>query len=403
VYAQRALTWQEVRDRFVASNPTLSAAQLNVDEARAQEVTAYLRPNPELTFAQDGTQLTPYQGVWRPFGGTQLTTNFSYLHERGNKRELRLESSQKNTLITDSQRADQERNLLFNLRNAFVQALQAKAVLGVARESLEYYDKLLAVNRDRFQAGDIAQVDLDRLELQRQQFESDVQSAETNVRTAKIQLLALMNDRTPVAQFDVTGPFDFQEPLVTLDDLHDQALAVRPDLRAAAQSLDKAKTDYRLAIANGTTDPTFAGWYSRNPSFNNPYDFNTLGLSVNFPLRIFDKNQGEKARTRIDIRRNDRLETAARAQVLSDVDSAFVTLNSNLSLLRPYKTKYLELAARVRETISFSYAHGGASLLDFLSAQNEYRTVQLSYLNLVAAFLNAANQLNLAVGREVIP
>jgi len=403
VFAQPALTWQDVRDRFVAANPTLSAAQLGVDEARAQEITAHLRPNPDFTFSQDGTQLAPYQGVWRPFAGTQLTSNFSYLHERGNKRDLRLESAQKNTLITDSQRADQERNLLFNLRTAFVQALQAKAVLDVARESLEYYDKLLAVNRDRFQAGDIAQVDLDRLDLQRQQFESDVQSADTNVRTAKIQLLALMNDRTPVAQFDIAGAFDFGEPLVSLDDLHDQALAVRPDLRAATQSVDKAKTDYRLAVANGTADPTFAGWYSRNPSFNNPFDYNTLGASINFPLRIFDRNQGEKARTQIDIRRNQRLEEAARTQVFSDVDSAFATLNSNLSLLRPYKTKYLALAARVRETISFSYSHGGASLLDFLNAQNDYRSVHLSYLNLVGAFLNAANQLNLAVGREVIP
>jgi outer membrane protein, heavy metal efflux system len=386
----------------MAVNPTLAAAQLSVDEARAQEITAYLRPNPDFTFSQDGTQLAPYQGVWKPFSGTTFTFNLSYLHERERKRELRLLSAQKGTAVAESQLADQERNLLFNLRAAFVQTLQAKAVLEVARESLAYYDKTLAVNRDRYKAGDIAQVDLDRLELQRQQFESDVVTADTNVRTAKIQLLALLNERTPVAQFDVAGPFDYREPLVSLDELHEDALAARPDLRAAIQSTDKAKTDYRLAVSNGSTDPTFSAWYSRNPSFNNPYDFNTLGASVSIPLRLFDRNQGEKARTQIDIGRNQRLEDAARAQVFSDVDSAFVALNNNLTLLRPYKTKYLALAARVRETISYSYQHGGASLLDFLSAQNDYRAVQLSYVNLVGSYLSAAAQLNQAVGREVI-
>jgi cobalt-zinc-cadmium efflux system outer membrane protein len=180
------------------------------------------------------------------------------------------------------------------------------------------------------------------------------------------------------------------------------ALAARPDLLAAAQTVDKARSDYRLAVANGSTDPTFSTWYSRNSSFNNPNAINTLGASVSVPLRIFDRNQGEKARTQLDITRTQRLRDANEAQVLSDVDSAYATLYSNLALLRRYKANYLDQAARVRDTISFSYQRGGASLLDFLNAQSDYRTVQLSYLNMIGSFLTAANQLNLAVGREVI-
>jgi cobalt-zinc-cadmium efflux system outer membrane protein len=255
----------------------------------------------------------------------------------------------------------------------------------------------LEVSRARFQAGDIAQVDLDRLELQRVQYETDVQTAEVNLRTAKIQLLMLLNDRTPVEQFDVTGTFDFKEQIVLLDELRKIALEARPDLKAAIQSVDKARTDYRLAVANGSTDPTFGMDFARNPPI--PV---YLGFSVNIPLRIFDRNQGEKARTQLDIRRNERLQAANEAQVFSDVDSAYATMNSNLTLLRPYQAKYLQQAVRVRETVSFSYQHGGASLLDFLNAQSDYRSVQLNYLNLVGAYLTAANQLNLAVGREVI-
>jgi len=394
--AQRALTWQEVRDRFEASNPTMRAARIGIDESRAQEITANLRPNPDLTFGLD--QLDPFTlNPYQPFAETLPLVSASYLHEREHKRELRLESARKGTAVTISQTADQERNLLFTLRGAFVQALQAKAVLALARENLTYYDHVLAVSNDRFKAGDIARVDLDRLELQRVQYESDVQTGDVNVRTAKIQLLALLNDRTPVEQFDVAGAFEFGEPVVNLEELRKAARAERPDLQAAEQAVDKAKTDYRLAVANGSTDPTFGVDFGRNPPI--PV---YMGVSVNIPLRIFDRNQGEKARTQLEITRNERLREAAETQVFSDVDSAWATLNSSLVLLRSYKARYLQQAASVRDTISFAYQHGGASLLDFLNAQNDSRAVQVAYLNLVGAYLNAANQLNLAVGREVI-
>ena len=395
-FAQQALTWPEVRAKFEAANPTLRAGQIGIDESKAQEVSAYLRPNPDMTIGLD--QLDPFStNPYRPLGSAFPYVSANYLHERAHKRELRLESAQKGTTVATSQLADQERNLLFSLRGAFVAALQAKAVLAVARESLAYYDRLLAVSSNRFQAGDIARVDLDRLELQRVQFESDVQTAETSVRTSKINLLMLLNDRTPVEQFDITGPFDFAEPLTTLEELRQAALAARPDLLAAVQSVDKALTDHRLAVANGSTDPTFGVDFARNP----PIPL-YVGFSVNIPLRIFDRNQGEKARTELDIQRNQRLREAAEAQVYSDVDSAWTTLNGNLALLRPYKAKYLAQAARVRETISVAYQRGGASLLDFLSAQNDYRALQVTYLNLVGSYLTAAAQLNLAVGREVI-
>jgi outer membrane protein, heavy metal efflux system len=145
-----------------------------------------------------------------------------------------------------------------------------------------------------------------------------------------------------------------------------------------------------------------SAWYTHNSSNNNPFGINTAGLSVSFPLRIFDRNQGEKLRTKLDIDRNDKLAQAARAQVFSDVDSSYATVESTVTLLQPYKDKYLEMASRVRDTIAFSYEHGAASLLDFLNAQADYRSVQVNYLNLVASYLDAANLLNQAVGREVI-
>ena len=400
--AQEPWTWEQVRARFEQQNPTLKADQLNIDEARADEITAYLRPNPDFTLSADGTQVAPANGVWQPLAGTFETPAISYLHERRHKRELRLESAQKGTRIAESNHADVERTLLFALRNAFVSTLEAKAVLALAKDNLAYYDQFLQVSNERFKAGDIAQVDFDRLELQRVQYESDLQTAIVNLRTAKIQLLTLLNDRTPVERFDVAGPFDFRDQLMTQEEFRKIAVETRPDLKAAAEAVDKAGTDHRLAVANGSTDPTLAGWYTHNGSFNNPAALNTIGVSVSVPLRIFDRNQGEKLRTQLEMQRTERLRDAAEAQVFSDVDSAYATLTSNLTLLRPYKARYLEQAVRVRDTVSFAYQHGGASLLDFLNAQNDYRSVQLNYLNLVGSYLTAGAQLNLAVGREVI-
>jgi outer membrane protein, heavy metal efflux system len=403
VPAPAPLTWKQVRQRFEQNNPTLLASKLSIDESKAQEITAGLRPNPQFTFTADGLQLTPYAGHWQPLAGVTKSPGVSQLIERQHKRALRLESAQKGTGIATSGQADLERNLLFSLRGAFVQTLQAKAVLRLANDNLTYFDHVLDVSRERYKAGDIAQVDLDRLELQRVQYESDVQTAEVNLRTAKIQLLMLLNDRTPVEQFDVAGPYDFPEEIGPLDEFRKVALDTRPDLKAAMQSVEKAKTDHRLAWANGSTDPVVATWYTRNPSFNNPFDFNTLGASVSIPLRIFDRNQGEKLRTQLDIGRSQKLLDANRALVFSDVDSAYATLNSNLTLLRPYKARYLQQAVRVRDTITFSYQRGGASLLDFLNALNDYRSVERSYLTLIGSYLTAASQLNLAVGREVVP
>ena len=399
---QQSFTWQEIRDRFEGTNPTLLADKVNIDESKAQEITAFLRPNPTLALSADGTQIAPEKSVWRPFAGTFESPSFSYLQERQHKRELRLESAKKGTLIAESSHTDLERTLLFNLRSAFVATLQAKAVLQLAKDNLAYYDHVLQISTDRFNAGDIAQIDLDRLELQRVQYESDVQTSEVNLRTAKIQLLTLLNDRTPIEKFDVAGPFDFNDQLMPQEEFRKIALDTRPDLKAAVEAVDKAQTDHKLAVANGSTDPTWSAWYTHNSSNNNPFGINTLGVSVTIPLRIFDRNQGEKLRTQLDVTRNEKLRDAAEAGVLSDVDSGYATLESNVILLKPYKAKYLQQATRVRDTIFFSYQRGGASLLDFLNAQSDYRTVQLSYVNLLGSYLTAAAQLNMAVGREVI-
>src|ERR1700733_7646145 len=233
-------TWQQIKDKFESVNPTLISARSNIDQDRMAEITAYLRPNPSFSLSGDGLQITPNQGIYRPLSGIVFTPGISYLHERQHKRELRLETAKDTTAVAESTYADQARGLLYNLRNAFVQVLQAKAFLGNATDNLTYWDRELVINRNRFDAGDLDKLDLSKLELQRIQFETDYQTATLNLRTSKIQIQQLVLDRTPIEQFDVEGPYGFAESLAPLEEFHSMALESRPDLKVAIQNVELA-------------------------------------------------------------------------------------------------------------------------------------------------------------------
>lgn len=409
-------SWDELKAELLAKNPSILADDLNVQEAHAQEITAHLRPNPTANLLGDqlypfGKHYNPNSNIsnsvignsvggsnrYSPLANALSTGSVSYLHERDGKRELRTESAQQYTEIQRLGHENLIRTLVFTLRSQYVATLQAKAVLALTLEELDYYDHLIAISRLRFEKGDIAQIDLDRIELMRVQYESDLETATVNLRQAKIMLLQLLNDKTPVDTFDLKGDFDFNDTLQPVEHFQQIAIQARPDLRAAYETVTQAYTNHRLAIANGSTDPTVSVDGGANPPLG-PY----IGVGVNFPLRIFDRNQGEKLRTRLDIERNLRQQDVANAQVFSDVDSAYAQLASTINLLKPYRGKYIDQATRVRDTVTYAYQRGGASLLDLLSAQNDFRTVELAYLQLIGTYLTAASQLNEAVGREVI-
>ena len=404
LYGQTTLlNWEQIKTRFLAQNPSVVAARINVEESKANEITAGLRPNPQLSFTSDGFQLTPHAGVWRPLAGVQFTSGISQLIERQNKRPLRVDSARLTTSGSGSDQQDLQRTLLFTARTAFVSTLQAKALVEITQANLQSYDNVISANRTRFRAGDISELDFQRVELQRVQFESDAANARVNLRTAKIQLLALLNERTPVDDLDLEGEFEYKESIILLPELRQAAVANRPDLRSAQTLIEKARADNRLAIANGSADPQVGGWYSRNPSFNNPFDYNTIGANVTLPIRIFDKNQGEKARTALEITRTQRLRDAVVSGIYRDVDSAYAALESVRTLVRPYRDKYLQESSDIRDKISFSYKQGNATLLEFLDAQKSYRDIQVAYIGLVGSYWSALAQLSLAVGQEVNP
>lgn len=393
--AQNPLSWDEVRAQFLKNNPSLAAGATNIEESRADEITANLRPNPSLSLTIDQWDFfstNPY----RPFAASQSIISYSQEIERRHKRQLRVQSARLATAISGTDQLDLQRQLMFNLRDAFIRALQGKSILELAQANIKYYDQVIDVNRRRFEAGDLARSDFDRIMLQRAQFESDLANALVNMRTAKIQLLTLMNDKRPVDSFDVTGPYDFTDKILLPEELHQTALDSRGDVRSATTAITKAEVDHRLAWANGSTDPFVGADYTRvGPS-------NTVGIDLSIPLRIFDRNQGEKLRTLLEMKRTQQLRQNVVNGAFQDIDTAYATVDSVRTLLRPYRNTYLPTAARVRESVSYSYSRGGSTLLDFLDAQKAYRDAELAYRNLIASYLSAVNQLNMAVGQEVM-
>ena len=389
-----SMGWEELRDRFKKNNPNLVAAEVSIREFKAIETTAGLRPNPVLSLTTDQFAFF-HTNPYRPGAADQLLPSISYLVERRNKRQLRVQSAQLQTEVSKTDLMDLERQLMFSLRDTYIRVLQNKAILELALENVAAYDKVIEVNRERMRAGDIAKIDLTRVELGKVQFESDVTNAKVALRTAKIWMLSLLNEPIPVDQFDVNGLFADAVLIPSLDELRVKALASRPDLRSAANAIEKAKNDNKLAWANGSADPIVMGDYTRvGPS-------NTVGVGVSVPLRIFDKNQGEKERTKLEIERLEKLKRAIEVIATRDVDSAYTAVESVRSLLTPYKERYLAQSAEVRDTMSFSYSKGGASLLELLDAQKSYRDTQVTYRNLIASFLAAVNQLSLAAGADL--
>ena len=325
-----ALTLQQVVERARANNPTLLAAAANLRAVRAQETQAAVRANPYLGLSGSNVSL-PAEGASNPYA---YAVQVSRLFERGHKREFRIDNARATTTQTAAQLDDSARQTVLAVRTAFTKMLIAKASLELSRAQLADFRHEVDINHDRYTAGDISQLDFERLDLQLGSFESDAANAEIALLQASDQLQTLIGVDTPSATFDITG--DILPPLVaeqnglpSRDDLIRRALATRPDLQAATAAVLAAEATSRLAIANGTADPTLEGEYDRSGTYN------SAGFNLNIPIRLFDRNQGNKETARLETDFARISVTATRNQVVSDVDQAWVGYTPRQDPLRP--------------------------------------------------------------------
>jgi outer membrane protein, heavy metal efflux system len=386
------LSMQQAVDIARSQNPNLLGAEAHVTATQQSEITAGLRQNPNFNLV--GSDISNGASSASPYS---YSAQVSRLFERGQKRRWRLDIAHSTTDVTRSQYADQERQVVLAVRTAFTQMLGAKGAFALATENVNDYRKTVDLSRERLRVGDISATDFKRLDLQLAQFESDYDNAHTNLVQASLQLQTLLGYDHPRPGFDITGSLDPPAITATLTDTEQKALQARPDYLAAQQSVRLADANVKLAYADGTTDPTLEGEYDRAGIQN------SAGFQIGVPLRIFDRNQGEKARTKYEAQSSRFAETAARNQVVSDVDQAWAGYEDALSLARRYNGHYLQEAHEVRDNLEYSYRHGGTTLLDYLSALQDYRQVNLDALNANMQVWLSLHQISFAAATEIVP
>jgi outer membrane protein, heavy metal efflux system len=387
------VTMQQAVEQTLAHNPVLLASQQNLLSMKGQEVEAGLRANPNFGLVGTDVSLSATNPA-APYG---YAAQVSRLFERGQKRRWRLDSARATTAQTEAQYRDQIRQTTLLAKQSFTNLVLAKATLKLAQDNLSGYRHVLQINHDRYDAGDIGKLDYERLDLQLAQFESDESSAEMNLVQASDQLQTLMGIVQPTRSFDVVGDIVPPPVATTLPDLEQKALAARPDYQAAQAAVRIADANVKLAYANGTTDPTLEGEYDRAGTYN------SAGFSVNIPLRIFDRNQGNKDTTKYLAQANRFSQVAAQNQVYSDVDQAWIGYTTSKVLSDRYNGHYLAEAKDVLSIAQFAYERGGIALLDYLSALQDDRTTSLNALNSYAQTWLAIHQLSFASATDVVP
>jgi cobalt-zinc-cadmium efflux system outer membrane protein len=393
------ISLEQAIDLALAHNHALKASRTLILQNQAQEITANLRPNPTLGL---DTQFIPFFSP-QYFSGDnidqtqQFDIGLSYLFERGKKRQHRLQAARDQTAVTRAQVADAERTLAFNVGQQFVSVLLAESTLRFALEDLKGFQQTVDISQAQLKAGYIGEGDYLKIKIQLLQFQTDVSSA----RLAKVQALVGLRqffgyDAVP-ADFDVIGDLAYQPLAMKLDDLQARALRERPDFRAAELGITAAQSQILLAKANSKVDVT--GTYD----FSHVSGETTGSIFASFDLPIFNRNQGEIARTNYALTQAKEQEQAASDTVLSDVANAYEAVKSNDEVVQLYTSGYLQQAQDSRDISEYAYKRGAASLLDFLDAERSYRSTQLAYRQALASYMTALEQLKEALGTRNLP
>jgi len=393
------ITLDEAIQLALRHNQNLLATRTTVQQNQAQEVTANLHPNPTLFADWENLPFFNPANFSESYlhDLTEVDVGLSYLFERGNKRQHRLEAAKDATAVTRSQVADNERTLGFQVASLFINVQLAESTLEIAQENLKSFQASVDLSETRYKSGAASENDYLKIQLQLLQFQTDVQQAQLARVQALSDLRQLAGYESVAPGYDVIGAFEYQPLPITLTALELKAVELRPDLRAAQLSVTSANSQHALAKANAKQDFTLSATYSHVNGLS------ASNIAVSVPLPIFDRNQGEIARTHFAISQAQHQQQAARGQVMTDVKDAYEGLQTNDRVLQRYRSGYLEVARKNRDISEYAYRRGAASLLDFLDAERSYRATQLAYRQTLAAYLTALEQVRQAVGTRSLP
>jgi outer membrane protein, heavy metal efflux system len=392
------VTLDQVIAMALQHNHSLQAARTTILQNQAQEITANLRPNPVLL---GDAQFLPFQpgdltGEYLD-SSAQFDVGVSYLFERGMKRQHRLQAAKDQTAVTTAQVADNERTLTFNVASQFIAAVLAQANLDFAETGLTSFQRTVEISEASHTAGAMSDGDLLKIKLQLLQFQTDVSAA----RLARVQALAslrqLVGYESVPENYQVVGDLQYQPITQGEDDLKAMAIRQRPDLRAAQLGVTAAQSQLSLAQANGKKDVTAQVNYTHVAAQS------TASLFASIQLPIFDRNQGEIARTRYAITQSQELSSEQSSLVLTDVANSYEALRTDDQVVQIYQSGYLKQAQDSLDISRYAYQRGAGTLLDFLDAERSYRAIEFAYRQALASYMVALEQLRQSVATRSLP
>jgi len=414
----QVLTLQSATDALFAKNLTVLAARYNVDLFRAQRIAAGLKPSPTLVLS--ASQIAVPRVVNHPeylsdtanaAANTTYTADAEKLIERGGKRELRIGQAELQTQMAEAQLTDALRQQTFALQQAFLSALLARENLRVVRQNLDDFGRTEQLLVAQVNQGYSAGVDLRRVRLERVDFQGEVGTAEENYAqnlrdvfnligegeapslSAPLELASAQITSLPDQELKlIDGNLDIKPIGMTIEELRNMALANRPDLRAAELDYQSSEEGIKLAGAERSRDITVGTQYARIGADN------TVGVALGIPITTKAHADAVVAQATAAKAQSEARMRQARAQVLTDVEKAYVAYNISREKLTLFTDQVLRNATEVRDIEQVAYREGGKGLLDFLDAQHAYNQTLVSYNQARYDFAVAIYQLESAVG-----
>ncbi len=358
-------------------NPSVAAARNTIEMAEGDAVSARLHPNPAVTFE---TGNYPYfrSNPGPFFSNQEITARFDYEIQTKNRLRLRKEAAAGSVRREEASFDNVARLLRLEVQAAYYRVIFAQSNLQLAESILRQTDQVIGLNRTRFEQGEISELELTRIEVERLRFADDAFQARLEVRNAKATLLALLYAPDLGADLQVLGDLtkapelDIQ-PDASPAEMYRIASAVRPDLRAALAEMDRSAAQNRFQRAISSPNITLRGGYKRNGPDN------SLVVGITIPVPVFDRNQGGILRSEAEIRRSGNLAAAARIRIELEIRQAHNALRVNRERVEYIRSQQLGQAEKASEVTLAAYQLGGAPLMDYLDSQRRYRDTMRVY------------------------
>jgi cobalt-zinc-cadmium efflux system outer membrane protein len=384
---------REARDR----NLSLQAERFNVGVAETAVTTASLKPNPVVTV----NLMRPDQPlVDAGISANEQVVRTDYVVERGDKRERRVEQAGLAKSVVELQLLNSTRTLTLDVDNAFTDVQLAQLNLALARDNLEAFNNVVQINTERVRIGDLSQVELSRSTLAALQFQNDVRQQETKLRAARNRLSTLIGRGPNGDALDVSADLRRDTQPVDYAEVRRQALEARPDLRAARSDQARSVADLRLQLANRTIDYTVSGEYHRQEG--STIHGNSYGVFFSAPLPIFNRNQGEIARARLQQAQLGARVQAAETDVASELATAYAEYSAARDIVDTIEGQMLARAQDVRTTTEYSYRRGEATFIELLDAVRAFNDTMQGYNEARAAYARSLYALD-AISGKVTP